>query len=429
MGGLYRLRIEDTDAERSTQAAVEAIIDGLNWLELAPDGEIIMQSARAPRHREIAEALIGRGAAFRCYCSPEEVEALRTEAHAEGRALRSPWREPSPRQATPDRPFVVRLRAPDAGAIDIDDAVQGPVRFEAKTIDDLVLLRADGTPTYMLAVVVDDYDMGVTHIIRGDDHLNNAGRQLPIILAMDWPKPAYAHIPLIHGPDGAKLSKRHGALGVDAYRDMGFLPEGLSAYLLRLGWGAGDVDVVTRDEAIALFSLDGIGRSPSRLDFDKMASVNAVFMKNASDDRLLTLALDRPEASGWSAGGRERFARAIPTLKHRAATLPLMIAEASFAVQERPIAFTDKAKVQLSEDSIARLQRLSIWLNQTIWTPDALHQILADFVAAENIGMGKIGPPLRASLTGGLPSPDLAQVLYILGRDEALARLADVTKG
>ncbi len=426
-GGRYLLRIEDTDRARSTQGAIDAIIEGLGWLGLDADAPPIFQFARAARHREVAEEMIARGGAFRCYLSAEEVEAQRALAQAQGRAFRSPWRDGG--AAPAGAPSVVRLRAPDAGDVLNDDLVQGPVRVKAADIDDLVLLRADGGPTYMHAVVVDDHDMGVTHVIRGDDHLTNAARQIPIFQAMGWDVPAFAHVPMIHGPDGAKLSKRHGALGVEAYRDLGYLPEGLLNYLMRLGWSHGDREIMTLAEAAAVFDLANVGRGPARLDFAKLDFVNAHYMKGADDDRLTRLTLDYVSAQrDWVIGPEEaaRIARAVPVLKHRAKTVAELADQSYFLVRARPIALDVAAQKAMKDGVAARLARLVPCLEAAPdWEEATLSQALKTFAAAEGVGMGQIGPGLRALLTGGAASPDLGQTLALLGREESLARIAD----
>jgi glutamyl-tRNA synthetase len=428
MGGTYLLRIEDTDRARSTTEAIGAILDGLSWLGLGADQAPIFQFARAERHREAAEAMIARGTAFRCYATAAEVETLRTEAHAAGRALRSPWRDAS---NAPDAPFTTRLRAPDQGEVLNDDLVQGPVRIKAHDIDDLVLLRADGNPTYMLSVVVDDHDMSVTHVIRGDDHLTNAARQIPIFQAMGWTPPLFAHVPLIHGPDGAKLSKRHGALAVHAYRDMGYLPEALNAYLMRLGWSPGHDDILSKEEAIAQFDIAHIGKGPARLDFAKLDSVNAHFLKDADDARLARLVLDFIASQrDWivSEAARARIQAAVPVLKKRAKTLAEMTDMSRFLVDERPLSVAEAAKALLSTDMKAKLARLLVRLDAApVWENAVLAALLKAFATDEGVGLGQIGPGLRAALTGGAPAPDLGQTLELLGREEALARVADQT--
>lgn len=426
-GGKYLLRIEDTDRARSTQEAIDAIIDGLDWLGLGAEGEPVFQFARAERHRQVAEEMLARGTAFRCYLTADELEAERAKSNTEGRAFRSPWRDGG--SAPNDRSFVVRLRAPDEGEVLNDDLVQGPVRVKARDIDDLILLRADGVPTYMHAVVVDDHDMGVTHVIRGDDHLTNAARQIPIFNGMGWTPPRYAHIPLIHGPDGAKLSKRHGALAVQAYRDMGYLPEGLCNYLMRLGWSHGDQELMTRDEAAQVFDLAQVGRGPSRLDFAKLDFVNAHYMKSADNARLARLTLEFIAAQkDWRIGPVEeaRIAAAMPILKSRAKTVAELAEQTYFLVRGRPVALDGAAQKAMKDGVAERLGRLLPRLEAaTAWEEAPLAQTLKDFAAAEGVGMGQIGPGLRAVLTGGAPAPDLGQTLALLGRDESLGRIAD----
>jgi len=427
-GGQFKLRIEDTDRARSTDDAVTAILDGMRWLGLDWDGEPVSQFARAERHRKVVDALIARGAAFRCWCTPDEVEALRQTAFDAGRALRSPWRDRDPSEG-PDTPFVVRFKAPDRD-VAIQDGVQGEVRWAAKEFDDLVLLRSDGAPTYNLAVVVDDHDMGVTHVIRGDDHLVNGGRQTQIYDALGWTTPHFAHIPLIHGPDGKKLSKRHGALGVEAYRDMGYLPEGLRNYLLRLGWSHGDKELFTDAEMTAAFDLAGLNKSPARLDFDKMASVNAFHMKRADSARLTDLLWARLETKPGlrlDEKGRGWVRAAMDALKERAATLAELEDQVYFMLRLRPFTMEGKTAKALDEDALARLGRLRETLaSHNDWREPALAGALKAFAESEGVGFGKIGQPLRAAITGGAPAPDMGFVLAVLGRDEVLARLDDV---
>ncbi len=427
MGGKYLLRIEDTDRARSTPEAVAAIIEGLAWLGLAHDGEITYQFARAARHREAAEAMIAQGAAFRCYMSSEAAEQMRAAAHSEGRALRSPYRDG---MAPPGAgaPFVVRLRAPDEGEVVNNDLIQGQVRVKARDIDDLVLLRADGSPTYMLSVVVDDHDMGVTHVIRGDDHLTNAARQIPIYQAMGWTPPRFAHLPLIHGEDGKKLSKRHGAQAVHEWRDMGYLPEAMCAYLMRLGWSPGHDDIIAKEEAVAQFELNQIGKAPSRLDFKKLDSVNAHFMAIADDRRLAQLLIHHIQAHGGqlSESAREMLARAVPALKTRAKTLVDLAQQCVFLLASRPLALDEAAKSHMKGETKQRLARLRERLAAAdVWEHAELSGVLKAFATEEGVGLGQIGPALRAALTGGAPSPDLGQTLELLGREEALARIAD----
>lgn len=428
MGGKYLLRIEDTDRARSTPEAIEAILEGLEWLGLQHDGQTIYQFARAQRHRQAVEAMIARGGAFRCYMTAEEQEAARSAAHAEGRAIRSPYRDgKAPPSA--NAPFTVRLRAPDHGEVLNADLIQGDVRIAARDIDDLVLLRADGNPTYMLSVVVDDHDMGVTHVIRGDDHLTNAARQIPIFQAMGWTPPQFAHVPLIHGEDGKKLSKRHGAQAVHEWRDMGYLQEAMNAYLMRLGWSPGHDDILTKEEAVPQFEIGQIGKAPSRLDFKKLDSVNAHFMARAEDARLFRLLnehLVREGAAPLGADSEVVLLRAMPVLKARAKTIPDLVAQSRFLLSKRPLALDEAAKSLMKDDFKQRLARLRERLAATPdWEHAALASALKAFATDEGVGMGQIGPGLRAALTGGAPAPDLGQALELLGRDEALARIAD----
>jgi glutamyl-tRNA synthetase len=427
-GGKFLLRIEDTDRARSTPAATQAILDGLAWLGLDYDGEVFLQFARAERHREAALSLIESGGAYRCYLTSEQEATLKDEARAAGKAFRSPWRDgnhgfPPP---APRAPYVTRLRAPSENAqVVVHDKVQGDVVTGGREIDDFILLRSDLTPTYMLAVVVDDYDMGVTHIIRGDDHLTNAARQTALINAFGWRLPAYAHIPLIHGEDGKKLSKRHGALGVMEYADMGYLPEAMCAYLLRLGWSKGDLDILSREEALVEFDLDGIGKSPSRLDFAKMDSVNAHFIKLADDSRLLDLVA--AITSTHDDATRAKLLMAMPILKERAKTLPELADQCGFILAARPLVFDEKTINTLNPDARARVGRAGQALAQLeIWHHESIKDAISAFATSEGVGFGKVGPILRAALTGGKPAPDLGVTMEILGRDETLARLADV---
>ncbi|MEO1040344.1 MAG: glutamate--tRNA ligase [Pseudomonadota bacterium] len=432
-GGVFKLRIEDTDRARSSEAAVAAILDGLSWLGLDWDGEAVSQFERADRHREIVEQLLSSDAAFRCYCTPDEVEALRETAFAEGRALRSPWRDRDAGEAPAGAPYVVRFRAPDSDVI-VRDSVQGEVRWAAKEFDDLILLRADGAPTYNLAVVVDDHDMGVTHIVRGDDHLVNAARQSQIYDALGWTAPAFAHIPLIHGPDGKKLSKRHGALGIEAYRDMGYLPEGLRNYLLRLGWAQGDKELFSDQEMLSAFSLDGLNKAPARLDFDKMASVNAWHMRRADNHRLVELLLARiGEQSELRTDDTAKvwLHSAMDVLKDRGATLAELEDQAYFLLRPRPIRLEGKAAKPLNGDEArTRLGRLrAVLAGQDDWSEASLSAALNSFAEAEEVGFGKVGQPLRAALTGGAKAPDMGFVLSVLGQEETLARLDDQLTG
>jgi len=427
-GGKALLRIEDTDRKRSTQAAIDAILDGLDWLGLDWDGDTVFQSERGSRHVEVAEKLLAAGHAYKCYATPEELEAMREAQRAVRQPLRydGRWRDRDPSHAPLGAPFVIRLKAPDEGETVIEDAVQGRVAVKNAELDDYVLLRADGSPTYMLAVVVDDHDMGVTHVIRGDDHLNNAFRQLPIIRAMNqieggWPDPVYAHIPLIHGPDGAKLSKRHGAMGVDAYRDeLGILPEALFNYLLRLGWGHGDQEEFTRQEAIDAFTLEGVGKSPSRFDMKKLLSMNGDYIRAADDTRLAELVAARI----GPAADRALLVEAMPVLKTRARDLDELADGAAFLFKTLPLALTEQATALLDGDGRAMLARISARLQtEQDWTTAALEANLKTYAEELGLGLGKLAQPLRAALTGQTTSPGIFDVLALLGREESLARI------
>jgi len=433
-GGRALLRVEDTDKARSTQEAIDVILDGTSWLGLDWDGEIYFQSQFAERHAQVALALLESGHAYRCYMTSEELASARAEAERERRPLRicSPWREPT--RPPPDLPFVVRLRAPQSGETVVEDAVQGRVAVQNSELDDFVLLRSDGTPTYMLAVVVDDHDMGITHVIRGDDHLNNAFRQLAIIRAMEWPEPVYAHIPLIHGPDGAKLSKRHGALGVDAYRDeLGILPEALFNYLLRLGWGHGDEEIIGRDQAIAWFDLSGVGRSPARFDLKKLESVNAHYIRQADSRRLAELAKSRIEAGFGRPllpADMEMLATAMEHLKPRAATLDELADGARFLFSPRPLDMDEKAAGLLHDEARALLASVHEALSTAdLWNAEAIEQAVRGVSETEGVKLGQVAQPLRAALTGRATSPGIFDVLVLLGRDESLARIGDQMTG
>ncbi|AZI37969.1 glutamate--tRNA ligase [Caenibius tardaugens NBRC 16725] len=427
-GGKALLRIEDTDRARSTQPAIDAIIAGLDWMGLDWDGETVFQSEREARHAEVANQLLAAGHAYRCYATPEELEEMRAAQRAAKQPLRydGRWRDRAPSEAPADAPYVVRLKTPQDGETVIHDAVQGTVTVKNSEIDDYILLRSDGTPTYMLAVVVDDHDMGVTHIIRGDDHLNNAFRQLPIIRAMQaieggWDDPVYAHIPLIHGSEGAKLSKRHGALGVEAYRDeMGILPEALFNYLLRLGWGYGDKEVVARDEAIALFDLGGVGKSPARFDIKKLQNLNGLYIREADDARLAALAAERigPQADV------ALLQQAMPALKMRAKDINELADGAAFLFKSRPLEMTEKAAALLDADARALLSQVSARFgNEIDWTSEALEANLKTMAEELGLGLGKLAQPLRAALTGQTTSPGIFDVLVLLGKEESLARI------
>jgi glutamyl-tRNA synthetase len=423
-GGTYLLRIEDTDRARSTEPAIAAIFDGLEWLGLAGDEPATFQFARSDRHAEVAHQLLAAGHAYRCYLTPEELTARREAAQAERRTFRidSEWRDADPATAPTDQPFVVRIKAPREGETAIDDQVQGRVTVSNAELDDFVLLRSDGTPTYMLAVVVDDHDMGVTHVIRGDDHLNNAFRQLAIIRHMGWPEPVYAHVPLIHGHDGAKLSKRHGALGVDAYRDeLGILPEAMFNYLLRLGWGHGDEEIISRDQAVEWFDIVHVGKSPSRFDLAKLQNLNGHYLREADDVRLAALVAPRMTGPVDEA----LLARAMPVLKVRAKDLNELAAGAAFLFAQRPLVIEDKAAALLTDEARALLGRIHARIEaQNDWTLEGLEASLKAMAEELGLGLGKLAQPLRAALTGQTTSPGIFDVLVLLGRDESLARIA-----
>lgn len=421
-GGKFLLRIEDTDRVRSTQPAIDAILAGMRWLGLDWDGDAVFQFARANRHAEVAQAMIANGSAYKCYMTADEITAMRAEAEAAKKPLRirSPWRDRTDGPA--DQPFVVRLRAPQTGAVTIDDQVQGSVTVQNAELDDLVLLRSDGTPTYMLAVVVDDHDMGVTHVIRGDDHLNNAFRQLPIYRAMGWPEPIYAHIPLIHGSDGAKLSKRHGAVGIEAYRDeLGILPEALDNYLLRLGWGHGDTEIIARRDAVRWFDLAAVGKSPSRFDLKKLEHLNGHYIREAEDARLAALVAER-------LGGADvaLLTAAMPALKPRAANLNELAEGAKFLFTSRPLPIDAAAEPLLAGDAPRILAAVHGALDALDgWDTDALEAVVRQVAEAEGVKLGQVAQPLRAALTGRKTSPGIFDVLALLGRQESLGRIAD----
>ncbi|MEO8175780.1 MAG: glutamate--tRNA ligase [Sphingomicrobium sp.] len=422
-GGQALLRIEDTDKARSTQEAIDVILDGLQWLGLDWDGKAHFQSEFEPRHAEVAHALIERGAAYRCYLTPEELKQRRERAQAERQPFRleSEWRDRS--EPGPDgAPSVVRLKAPREGETAIDDLVQGRVSVANAEIDDFVLLRSDGSPTYMLAVVVDDHDMGVTHIIRGDDHLNNAFRQLAIIRAMGWPEPTYAHIPLIHGSDGAKLSKRHGSLGVHDYRDLGILPEALFNYLLRLGWGHGDDEIISKEQAIAWFDLPQVGKSPSRFDLKKLESLNAHYIREADDGRLAGLVAER---LGVSEAGTALLVQAMPELKARAHDLNQLADGARFLFAARPLAI-EEAAVALIGEGRELLRAAHHELGAVgEWQAAAIEEAVRKVADQAGVKLGKLAQPLRAALTGRTTSPGIFDVLSLLGQGESLDRIAD----
>jgi glutamyl-tRNA synthetase len=435
-GGTMLLRIEDTDRERSIDAAVDAIIDGLTWLGIAWDGEPISQFARVARHAEVARTLVAAGKAYWCYCTPADLDAMREEAKAKGLPPRydGRWRDRDPAQAPAGVKPAIRIKAPLDGETVIDDGVQGIVRFPNRDLDDFIILRSDGTPTYMHAVVVDDHDMGVTQIIRGDDHLTNSARQKIIYDAMGWHVPKMAHIPLIHGPDGAKLSKRHGALGVEAYRAMGYLPAALRNYLVRLGWAHGDAEILSTDEMIALFDLDGIGRSPSRFDFAKLENLNGHYIRQTPDAELvghLDVLLDHVEGGGeirakLDDAMRSRLLAAMPGLKERATTLVDRLDGANFLFAERPLSFDEKATALLDAPGRAALAAVADRLaGLADWTAAGTEQVVRAYAEEAGLKLGKVAQPLRAALTGRATSPPVFDVLAVLGREESLARIAD----
>ncbi len=430
-GGTYRLRIEDTDRQRSTKDAIDAIIEGLKWLGLDWDGEIVFQFARAQRHAEVARELLAAGKAYHCYCSAEELEQMREAARAAGKPVRydGRWRDRDPKDAPAGVKPVIRLKAPLTGETIVHDKVQGEVKVANDQLDDMILLRSDGTPTYMHAVVVDDHDMGITQVIRGDDHLTNTFRQLQIYQAAGWAAPSFAHIPLIHGADGAKLSKRHGALGVEAYRDMGYLPEALRNYLLRLGWGHGDDEIISTEQAIAWFDLDAVGRAPSRFDFAKLDNLNGHYIRHCDDARLAQEVAQRLGTAGDPAVAR-RLEAGMAGLKARAKTLKELAENAKFYAAARPLALDDKARGQMTADARSVLAELRAqYAEASSWVAADLEGLARSFAEAKGIKLGQIAQPLRAALTGATTSPPIFEVMQVLGRDETLGRIDDCLAG
>lgn len=431
-GGKFLLRIEDTDRARSTEEAVAAIFDGLEWLGLSGDEPAVFQFERTPRHAEVARQLLDAGHAYRCYATAEELAELREQQRAARQPMRydGRWRDRDPSEAPEGAPFVIRLKAPREGETVIEDAVQGRVVVQNAELDDMILLRSDGTPTYMLAVVVDDHDMGVTHVIRGDDHLNNAFRQLGIVKAMGWEEPIYAHIPLIHGSDGAKLSKRHGALGVDAYRDeMGMLPEAVLNYLLRLGWGHGDEEIISRDRAVQLFDIGGVGRSPSRFDIKKLENLNGHYLREADDARLADLVAPRiaQRLGALPSGALPLLTQAMPSLKPRAKTLNEIAEGAEFLFKAVPLDFDEKAAALLDDSARALLGKTADALDPVqSWTVEEIEEAIRRVAEDAGLGLGKVAQPLRAALTGRTVSPGIFDVLFLLGKAESLERLGAV---
>jgi glutamyl-tRNA synthetase len=436
-GGKMLLRIEDTDRERSTEPAIEAIKNGLKWLGLDWHGEAVSQYSRADRHREVVQELLKAGKAYHCYCTPEELTEMREKAMAEGKPPRydGRWRDRPASEAPDGVAPVVRFKAPQDGETVIEDQVQGTVTIPNKDLDVLIILRSDGNPTYNLSVVVDDHDMGVTHIIRGVDHLTNAARQAQIYIAMGWDVPVMAHIPLIHGPDGAKLSKRHGALGVEAYRDMGYLPEAMRNYLARLSWSHGDDEIFSTEQAIEWFELDGIGKSAARFDFAKLENLNGHYMREASDERLVEAMKEMlPHVDGGPEmlealarpGNEAKLMAAMPGLKERAKTLVELQHSSGFLFASRPLAMEDKAKALLDDGGREVMAKLLPELESVSdWAVEPLEAAVRAFAEANELKLGKVAQPLRAALTGSTQSPPIFDVLAVLGRDESLGRLRD----
>ena len=428
-GGTFLLRIEDTDRERSTPEAVAAIFKGLEWLGLNWDGQTTYQFARAGRHREVAETLLREGKAYRCFATPAELDEMRAKQRAEGKPVRydGRWRDRDPSEAPRGAPFVVRLKTAQTGETIVNDVVLGEVRFQNDQLDDMILLRSDGTPTYMLAVVVDDHDAGVTHVLRGADHLNNTPRQLQIIRALGWPEPVYGHVPLIHGPDGAKLSKRHGALAVEAYRDMGYLAETMRNYLLRLGWSHGDDEIISTEQAIAWFDLNHIQKGPARMDFKKLDNLNGHYIRLRTDESLIAeiVAFLGRETPPRVLDPRvvARLRQAMPSLKERAKTLVELIQSADFLFTDGPRALDAAAEKLLSPPSRELVGSTLAALEATDWTAAKLEEAARAFAEAKGLKLGLVAQPLRAAVTGRTSSPPLFEMMALLGREESLARI------
>jgi glutamyl-tRNA synthetase len=429
-GGKFLLRIEDTDRERSTPEATAAILKGLTWLGLDWDGEVVSQFERKDRHAEVAHEMLVRGTAYKCFSTPEEIAAFRAEAEAKGASyavFQSPWRDVDAANH-PDAPYAIRMKAPRTGETEIHDEVQGIVTIKNETLDDMIVLRSDNTPTYMLAVVVDDHDMGVTHVIRGDDHLNNAARQQMVYTAMGWTVPVWAHIPLIHGPDGKKLSKRHGATGVEEYQAMGYPAAGMRNYLTRLGWAHGDAEIFTTAEAMQMFDLKGIGRAPARLDFKKLENTCGHHMAMTPDAALLHELDGFLQAAGRPAltdAQRDRLSRGLYCIKDRAKTFPELLEKAQFAMASRPVVADEAAAKALDTVSRGILKSLTPRLQNASWTKEGLESILNDAAAENGIGFGKLAAPLRAALAGRTATPSVFDMMLVIGRDETIARLTD----
>jgi len=433
-GGAYLLRIEDTDRKRSTKEAIDTILDGLHWLGLDSDGEAVYQSANISRHVEVAQELFGASKAYYCYCSPEELTAMREEARASGNPMRydGRWRDRNPTEAPSGIDPVIRFKAPQGGDTVIEDLVQGTVTNANKHLDDMVLLRADGTPTYMLSVVVDDHDMGVTHVIRGDDHLSNAYRQTQLYLALGWEPPVFGHIPLIHGADGGKLSKRHGALGVKAYCEMGYLPEAMRNYLLRLGWGHGDDEIISTEQAIEWFDLDAVVRSPAQFDFSKLDNLNGHYLRQAEDSSLVELILPRIESAlgqGLDEAAKSRLKRGMGGLKKRAKKINELTISASFYVISRPVPMDKTATAILDDGGRQKVADILPQLSAAqSWEAKALEELVRAHAEESGTKLGQVAQPLRAALTGSKTSPPIFEVMNVLGREESLNRLSDVAK-
>jgi glutamyl-tRNA synthetase len=430
-GGEFVLRIEDTDKARSTREAVGVILDGLAWLGLTPDEPPVFQSAREARHVEVAAQMLAAGHAYKCYCTPEELREMREAAQAAGKPPRynGYWRDRDPAEAPAGAKPAIRLKAPREGETVLEDLVQGSVRVANAELDDMIILRSDGTPTYLHAVVVDDHDMGITHVIRGDDHLTNTFRQIQIFKACGWELPRFAHLPLIHGADGAKLSKRHGAVSVLEFAAQGFLPEALCNYLLRLGWGHGDDEFLTREQQVRLFDLDGVGRAASRMDYAKLTHLNGIWLRGADDARLAAeVAARLPGQCDVSAdeAARARILRLMPGLKERAKTLVELTASAAFLARQAPLPFEPKAAALLTAEARAMLGRLAPALAATDFSGAALDEALRAFAAAEGLKLGQVAQPLRAALTGSTMSPGIDATMEALGREECLGRLAAI---
>ena len=429
--GTFLLRIEDTDRKRSTDEAVDAILGGMRWLDLAWDGEPISQFARSGRHAEIARQLVDGGKAYRCYCTPEELAEMRDAARAAGsaRLYDGRWRDRDPKEAPDGVDPVIRLKVPEGGETIIHDIIQGEVRVGHDQLDDMILLRADGTPTYMLAVVVDDHDMGITHVIRGDDHLTNAFRQAQIYASLGWDMPIMAHMPLLHGSDGAKLSKRHGALGVEAYRDMGFLPEAVNNYLLRLGWSHGDDEIISRDQAIEWFDVKDVGKAAARFDMNKLTSLNGHYIREAGNDRLVELILPGLESELGETvdeAARQRLINGMPGLKERAKNTLELIESTLFYVRKRPLALNPKAAKILDAEGRGMIEHIRPSLAQLEdWSQDRIETAAREAAEAADAKLGAVAQPLRAALTGSNVSPGIFEVMEVLGQDETLGRLDD----